>query len=231
MKILDVKKQFGGEYPAAIVVDGIRIPLSKERQFSRCYDWDDHKSVTEISRFLDGSASVTASELQQEWPTWKDETRLDFCQNCCWLHEQADFPDMLRFIMQHGSPDDWSGIALSVASLLPRDESFEALVRALRGTELGRSSNIAQAIARTKHPEAVATLRGHLAALWAHPTLWEDDEFNVGFDVMTCIQHLIELDAPPSDFTDQVRRLSEHACSDIRRFCRNHLSKHYSWLK
>jgi hypothetical protein len=76
-------------------------------------------------------------------------------------------------------------------------------------------------------------LRAHLAALWSHPALWDHDDFInwVGFDATTCIAHLVELGAPSSDFTEQVRRLSEHVCSGNRDSCRNFLSKHYSWLK
>jgi hypothetical protein len=228
----DLKKQYGDEYPAAITMDGIRLPLRRERRFSRSYHSDEHKMGSEISRFMDGSASISASELQQEWPNWTDDIRSDFCQSSCWLHEQPDFPEMLRFIMQHGEPEHWSGIALSVASQLPRDEAFDTLFRALRSTELGHSSNISQAIAHTKHPDADATLRRHLAALWSHPSLWENADFVnwVGFDVTTCIAHLIELGAAPTDFTEQVHRLSEHTCSHNRESCRNFLSKHYSWL-
>jgi hypothetical protein len=182
---------------------------------------------------MDGSASITASELQREWPGWTEDMRSDFCQSSCWLHEQVDFPEMLRFIMEHGDAKHWSGIALSVASQLPRDEAFDTLVRALRRTELRHSSNISQAIAQTKHPDAEATLRSHLATLWSHSALWDDDTFInwVGFAATTCIAHLIELGASPSDFNEQVRRLSEHVCSGNRNSCRSFLSKHYSWLK
>ena len=228
----DLKKQFGDEYPAAIVAGGIRMPLHQESRFSRSYESDDHKILHEISRFMDGSASISASELRREWPNWTDDMRMDFCQSCCWLDDQSDFPGMLRFIMQNGDPEHWSGIALSVASRLPRDEAFNTLVRVLRGTRPGSSSNISQAIAKTMHPEAEATLREHLAALWAAPVLWDNNDFLnwVGFDATTCIEHLIELGAPPSDFTEQVSRLSEHVCSGNRESCRNFLSKHYSWL-
>jgi hypothetical protein len=139
---------------------------------------------------------------------------------------------MLRFIMQQGRPEHWSGIALSVACLLPRDEAFDTLVRALGKTELGHTANICQAIARTKHQDAEITLRGQLAALWEHPALWDNDDFSnrVAFDATTCITHLIELGASPSDFAGQVRRLSEHVCSGNRKSCRNFLSRYYSWL-
>jgi len=214
-------------------MDGIRLPLRHERRFSRSYHSDEHKIGNEVSRFMDGSASITALELKREWPGWTEEIRSDFCQSSYWLHEQTDFPEMIRFIMEHGDPESWSGIALSVASQLPRDEAFDTLFRALRSTELGHGSNISQAIAHTKHPDAEVALGRHLVALWSHPSLWDDDTFInwVGFDVTTCIAHLIELGAPPSDFTEQVRQLSEHVCSGNRASCRNFLSKHYAWLK
>jgi len=229
----DLKKQFGDEYPAAIIMLGIRMPLRREGRFSRSYYSREHNMGSEVSRFMDGSASITASELQHEWPGWSDGTRMDFCQASRWLREQPDFPDMLRFIMQRGSPRHWSGIALSVASCLPQHEAFDILVRALHSTEIGHAANISQAIAMTKHPDAEATLRRHLAALWAHPDLWKETDFInwVGFDATTCIAHLIESGARASDFAEQVRRLSEHVCSHNRQSCRSFLSKHYSWLK
>src|SRR5262249_27900218 len=143
----DLKKQFGDEYPAAVISDGIRYPLRRERRFSRTYQTDKQKMTIWLSRFMDGSASITASELKKEWPDWTDDIRRDFCQFCSWLHGQADFPEMLRYIMQHGEPAHWSGIALDVASQLPRDEAFDTLVRALGRAEPGRSSNIGQGIA------------------------------------------------------------------------------------
>lgn len=227
-----LKKMFGDEYPAAVVVKGIRLPLRRERRFSRSYHSEEHKLGSEVSRFMDGSASITASELQSEWHTWSDDQRMDFCQSCCWLHEQPDFRDMLRFIMQHAAPGEWSGVALSVASRLPRDEAFDILLRALRSVEIGHTSNIGQAIAHTKHPNAEPTLRRHLDGIWAHSALWEDDEFLncVAFDATTCVAHLIELGAPLGDFEERVRQLAEHTCAGNRDSCRNFLSKHYKWL-
>jgi hypothetical protein len=157
---------------------------------------------------------------------------MDFCQECSWLRKQDDFRDILRFIMQHASPAEWSGIASSVASQLPRDEAFDILVRALRTVEIGRSSNIGQAIAITKHPDAESTLRHHLKAIWAHDALWENADFLnwIAFDATTCIAHLIELGARPCDFEDHVRQIAHHICTNNRDSCRNFLSKHYAWL-
>ena len=235
MEPFDPKKTYGEEYPAAVMCNGIRMTLRRESRFSRSYHSDEHKTGCEESRFADGSASITALELEQEWDKWTEDMRVDFCQSCdCLSVLQADFPEMLRFIMQHGRPEHWAGIAMSVASLLPRDEAFDTLVRALHNAELGpNTANIAQAIAHTKHPDAEITLRKHLAVLWERPALWDGADFvnSVAYAAMTCIVHLIELGAPPSDFTEQVRRLSEHVCLRNRGSCRKRLSKRYSWLK
>ena len=54
----DLKKLYGDEYPAAVLTDGIRLPVHSERRFSRGYHSDEHKMGIEISRFMDGSASM-----------------------------------------------------------------------------------------------------------------------------------------------------------------------------
>src|SRR5688572_13442404 len=77
-----LKRKFGDEYPAAVVFNGIRMPLRRERRFSRSYHSDEHKTGIEVSRFMDGSAFITAGELQCEWPSWTDDQRMDFCQSC-----------------------------------------------------------------------------------------------------------------------------------------------------
>ncbi|MDB6066885.1 MAG: hypothetical protein JWR26_3093 [Pedosphaera sp.] len=228
----DLKKQYGDEYPAAVLMDGIRVPLSRERRFWRSYHSEERKSTVEVSRFMDGSASMTAEELAREWPTWAEQQRVDFCQSCDWLHEQSDYPEMLRFIMQNGGLRDWSGMAMAIASRLPCDEAFDFLLAALRDSEIGHSSNFTQAIGITKHPEAEATMRRQLEMIWAHGGLWDDDPSinRAAFDATTCITHLIEIGAPASDFEAQVRRLLQHVCLRNRDICRNFLSKYYSWL-
>ena len=232
MNAEDLTQEYGDEYPAAAVFEGVRMPLQRESRFLRSYESGDRGLW--ISRFMDGSASITAEELKRDWPSWTHELRMDFCNNCSWLGEQSDFADMLRFVMHHGDSANWSGVAISVAVHLPRDEAFGMLLRALQVTDVGGNcANLSQAIAHTKHPEAEAALRQHLQDVWAHPTLWDDDPFTnwVAFDARTCIQHLMELGASPADFEGQVRKLSEHVCAGDREGCRDWLSKHYSWLK
>ena len=232
MNIEQLKRSFGEEYPAAITRNGSRIPLKGETRFSRCYCLPGDKTEHWFSKFMDGSASMTFAKLEAEWPTWTESERLDFCGNCSWLHEQSDFPDMIRFVMRHGGADEWSAIAMSVASSLPQNEAFDVLVSALHALRIGKTSNITQAVAQTKHPEAEATLREHLQSVWERSSLWDNDPFVnwIAFDATTCIAHLLELGAPSADFEEQVRRLSRHVCSHNRDCCRNYLSKHYSWL-
>lgn len=229
----ELKQRFGGEYPAAVTIDGDRQPLSKETPFSRSYDSADGKRVTIISRFMDGSASITLARLQREWPTWTADERSDFCQNCNWLHEQTDFPDMLRFVVEHGKHDELSAIALSIASNLQQNEAFNILHGALRKAKAGKTSNLTQAIAKTKHHDAETTLRKHFLEIWAHKSLWDDDEFFnwMALDATTCIAHLIELGVEPADFDEQVRELAQHVCAYNRDSCRNSLSKYYTWLR
>ncbi len=227
-----MKSYFGDEYPAAVTFDGVRMPLVTERRWTRSYAAKDRKMWHEVSRFMDGSAAITFPEFAREWPSWSERERLDFCGACSWLHEQADFPDILRYIMQHGGPDDWSAIANSVGTHLPQSEAFDLLTRALHSTDLERACNVSQGISLTKHPDAERVLRAHLAELWSHPSLWDDDDFNnwFAYGATCCIEHLIAVGAPPQDFTEQVRALAAHSCAGNRDSCRRFLSKHYPWL-
>jgi hypothetical protein len=226
-----MKSYFGNEYPAAITIDGVRLPLVSERRWARIYVSKEPSMGSEVSRFMDGSAAISFAQFASEWPTWSECERRDFCSACSWLHEQTDYPDMLRYIMQHGGPDDWSALANAVGSRLPQGEAFDLLTRALRSTDLGNASNISQGISLTRHPEAESVLRAHLASLWSQASLWQNDDFTnwLAFDATACIAHLIELGASPADFAAHVRQLSEHVCSGNRDSCRNFLQKHYSW--
>jgi hypothetical protein len=225
----EIKKRFGEEYPAAIIVDGVRVPLHHESRFSRSYHSDEFNTTYVKNRFSDGSAAMTAVELRREWPSWTKDLQRDFCQNCRYLFGQPDFPDMLHFVMQRGDPEHWAATALQIAYCLPQQEAFDFLVQALEKSEIPRSSNIIQGIAETKHPSAESVLRKHLAMLWAHPALWEDAKFLnwVAAGATNCIAYLIELAASPADFVEQARRLSRHICFRNREKCQRRLSKHY----
>lgn len=227
-----VKKQYGEEYPAAAMMDGFRLPLVKETRWSREYHSESAKFGAVMSRFMDGSATLSLAELERDWPQWGESERIDFCQSSGWLHKQSDFPNMLRFILKHGDCRDVSCIALSVAGELPLEEAFLELVRCLAMAKLGKTANFCQAIAHTKHPKAEAMLRNHLDRVWKERALWDDDSFLnwLAYDAMTCIEHLIELGARPVDFEQRVLALFKHPCEGNRDSCQRRLGKLYPSL-
>lgn len=117
-----MKALYGPEYPEAIMISGVRIPLERETRFARHYYSKDGKAGGSVSKFQDGTVALTLQQLQNEWSEWSKQERQGFCSECSWLGAQSDFPDMLRFIMRHGEPDHWRDIALCVAHHLPQDE-------------------------------------------------------------------------------------------------------------
>ncbi len=224
---------FGDEYPAAVTFKGVRMPLVSESRWTRGYASDDPKMGYNVSRFMDGSAAITLQEFALEWPSWNERERSDFCSACSWLNRQDDYPDILRHIMRYGGPKDWSAVASSVGGHLPQSEAFDLLSRALlQVVGLDQATNIIQGISLTKHPEAEAVLRSHLLALWSHPSLWADAPFVNwhAYGATCCIKNLIEIGAPPADFTEQARALAAHPCVRNRNSCRRFLAKHFPWL-
>jgi len=213
MTELELKNAFGNDYPSVLEKGGVRFPLALETQFTRYYHTGERNTGGHtISRFMDGSALITADELKCAWATWANEQKKDFCGASAWLHKQGDFPEMLRHIMQHGTSDHWAAIAESIALLLPCNEAFAFLQEALHSTSLGTGANFAQAIATTKHPEAELTLRLHLEALLKCPTIWNDYESRnpFAFEATICIRSLIEIGASAEDFEEAARKLSNH---------------------
>lgn len=228
-----LKQAYGEEYPQAITQKGIRYPLAREHRFSRSYDRPDLKEGIIVSRFMDGSVGITLAELAEAWPAWTSWDRTDFCQECSWLSGRDDFPEMVRFIMKNGGLKEWSALAQSIATKLPRDEAFGFLLTALESAKPGKQGNLIQGIALTGHPDVEPVLRKQLALLLAEPAAWIDDKFVnwLAGDAIVCIEYLIKSGIPPNELEPQVRRLAEHVCERNRRKCVNFLSKHYPWLK
>jgi len=231
MSAEEIRKSFGQEYPAAVTVLGVRMPLEKESRFIRSYFSKEHNAGAQISKFQDGTASIAFDELQREWPHWSGAERQEFCSACNWLHGNPEFPDMLRYIMRVGHHLEQSCIASSVAAALPQDEAFTLLKEALEKSPT-QTANLTQGIALSKHPSAVALLREHLADLWSRPDLWEPDPFTnwTAFDATCCIQGLLELGQSASEFEEKVQSLSKHACEGNRNSCVTFLHEHYEWL-
>ena len=227
-----MKHRFGDEYPAAVMHGETRLALVSESRWRRRYQ-DAEKTIGwSVSRFDDGSATITFSEVARDWPLWSEKERRDFCHECRWLKGQDGFPDMLRYFMENGDPYHWSSIAAVIAVNLPQEEAFSRLSNALQAAGPGDTANIYQGIAWTKHPGAEPLLRARLMTLWADPQLWEDEKRinRVAFFAMCSIKHLIELGAPAEEFVQQVQALSRHVCIKNREFCRNHLAKYFPWL-
>jgi len=227
----DLKKIFGDDYPRTVTILGRRLPLEREGRFTRYYYSEEQKHGAEVSKFEDGSASITLDELEDGWERWPQRDRQDFVSACNALFGQVDYPDILRFLMSQDDPDVWSGIALQVGGCLPQDEAFELLVAALNRIH-SHSANITQGISATRHPKAADVLRRHLDALWRHPHLWDDDHFTnwPAFDTICCIAHLLDLGVEPAEFEERVRKLSKHVCAGTRDSCGTFLSKHYPWI-
>ena len=225
-------QQYGDEYPRAVTLNGVRMPLTRESDYSRFYRTDDGKYGFVVSRFRDGSASISLAQVEAGWPSWSDDKRRDFCGSCHALGGQDDFPSILRFVMSQGDAISVSQVALSVARWLPREEAFTLLCDALEKADGEETANITQAIAHTKHPDAQEMLLEHLFRLWAASDLWDDDPFSNSraFDATCCIAHLLELGAAPQDFDDKVRRLAAHPCEGNRDSCSTFLRRHYDWL-
>src|SRR5215471_11629635 len=83
------EKGFGDEYPAALTFKGKRVLLERETRFIRYYPNPEPRQPREgdhleILRFVDGSASLTLSQLENEWDSWTEHDRMDLCRS---LHE------------------------------------------------------------------------------------------------------------------------------------------------
>jgi len=222
----------GDEYPVAVTLNGVRMPLISESRWLRNYTNTDAKTGYQISRFMDGSAALTFPEFAREWPTWSTREQQDFCNACSWLGEQDDFAVMLRHLMRHGDPQHWYAIACTVGSRLPQDEAFELLTHALQFAPLEEACNISQGLSITRHPEAERVLRAHFATLWSHPSLWDDDSFlnRIAYGATCCLKHLLDLGVAPEVFTDQVQAFAQHPCTGNRDSCHRSLAKHFPWL-
>ncbi len=229
----ELKRIFGAEYPAAVTRGDIRMPLRKERRFSRSYSAPELKMGHEVSRFHDGSAKMSYPELEREWFNWSEEDRIDFAWSCSWLSRQPDAADMVRFLLKNGDGKIWLAIALFAVSVLSHDEAFVLLSEKLPLAELGRSSNMTQAIAKTKHSQAEMVLRRHLETIQANPRVWEDIRpFNwPAYDVTCCIEHLFGLGVKPVEFEELVKKLVQHPSPQNQQSSRRRMAKYYDWVR
>jgi len=228
-----VPYRMGPEYPAYLEDnDGVRMPLERERRWSRTFRHPTKQVRYHVPRFMDGSASISFDELRAGWDEWSSADRLDFCTNAKWLHRQPDFNDMLRFLAGRADAKVASTIALPISTYLPRDEAFALLVGMLDGMDASSSANLLQAIATTAHESARDVLELHLRMLLADPRIQADDAFInwTAFTAICAIKHLLQLGSDPFEHESDVRALSQHPCARVRDTCSRYVGHAYPWL-
>ena len=234
------------EYPAAIEILGVRMHLERETRFSRIYcsteSFLPHPQTHIVSRFVDGSAPIlTLQMLKAEWASWSEEDRLDFCAQCeCLsyvecdnLDDNPDLPAMVRFVLEHGSPEIWNAIAGPASRFLPNDEVYDRMIMALKHSPAGTVANILNAIAGTKEPRAEHIIRERLLVAWDHPMLWKaETSYNtIASEAVHCIALLIkEFGASSLEFENQVRQLSNHVCVGNQKNCSRTLWRYFGRL-
>lgn len=228
----DLRNIYGEEYPAAVTSFGIRMPLVRETRFNRHYSNEEHNYSTSVSKFADNSASISFELLKAEWKDWTDKDRRDFCIASWHLHDQQDFPDIIRLIMGDQDEKNWSTVANLVANALPADEAFPLLAAALERTSSLPESNLIQAIALTKHIEAVPFINSRLDELWRRSEIWNDDSFLnwTAADAINAIGYLIELGENPAPYEEKVRALLGHPCKGNQDAVRRNLHEYYDWV-
>jgi len=234
MKPHEIKLIYGDNYPAEIALHSEVLALSHEQRFSRTFSRRDGSLSYTTSRFMDNSASITAKELEQEWPTWPESLRREFADNCHWLKDQEDAQEIARFLAVHGSESVWELSAMFMATALMQEEAFQLLSKKLSlSTDDMTDILWRQCIAATKHPQAQSVLREELESLMSVPSVWDDDDFYnwPAYAVTCCIEHLLELGANPAEFEETVRKLTGHKCASNRDSCRSSLCKYYDWME
>lgn len=185
--------------------------IVRETRWSREFQSPDKRECFLDSRFRDGSASITLSELRRDWATWTDHEKADFSQS--FVHYQGRRRcQILRFLMRNGNHSVWSAIAASVASSLPINESLPFLRECCKSSETGCSANYYQALWLTGSPEAVGVLWTALDRIWASPDLMTPDSFCnfTAFDAIWCIDALIRLGDPLDSLRDPYEKLKMH---------------------
>jgi hypothetical protein len=209
-------------------LDKSKMKLVRETRWHREYELDEPNHLFQESKFADGSASITLEQLEREWPTWSAWERIDFCYELsppgC-----ACMPEVLRFVMQYGDYETWSGIAADIVHHLPREEAVPFLLRVCRNCPPEDASNLSQALAKIGAPEAVSIIRSHLDSLWHNEELSKPAaHINwIASSVTFCIQHLLELGEISSDLAEKYRLLLDHPNESNRQSARNFLSKHF----
>jgi hypothetical protein len=219
---------FGGDYPQQIEQDGQVFNLERETRWNRRFSSDDGKLHVHISRLEDGSATISPDQLEAEWNTWSENEKWDFCETIHWL-PQTGRERICRFLKEHASAELLHNNIFTVAANIPASETVPWLAECIKQRPPGTASNYLQALAHTKAPEAVRLIQRRLEEAFNSPDFIKDDPFLnwIAAEGLHCIEYLIGLNSPPSEFRSQALRLARHPCERIRKNFDLWLRKHY----
>ena len=198
---------------------GPQESLYEDSRWSRQYRSADGRHVRFESRFQDGTATVTLSELETEWPRWN--------QHCA-----ADVPDraeILRLLIKNGDHSVWSLIASNVAMFLPATETVPFLKQRCLTAKVGEGANYFQALALTKGSDGLDFLRDCFTRVWNTDGLLDDADFCnwVAHDAIWCINYMIELGEDAASLRSAYETLKSHTCASTREQAQKWLSKHF----
>jgi hypothetical protein len=205
------------------------MELVHETRWSRHYSFEEMQTRLYQSKFADGSATISMEQLEAEWPAWRLEDKLDFCQAVT-AAKFSHLPDVLRFVMQNGDFDLWSEISAWVVRLLPAQESIPFIVEKARQSPIGKGWKFFAALALSNAPEAIPTLRDCLHRIWSDPRLFaETGYFNaVANDATACLENLLLLQDRSPELTDKYNQLITHPIALNRQNAVTRLSPYFS---
>ena len=217
------------DYPQSFEFQGEIMTLSRETRWNRAFTSTNGKKQLRRSRFQDGSATITFSQLATEWGSWTEDERKDFCNAIGWLAGE-DRDAIFRFLIKNTDFRLLHNNALTLARYLPTSESVPWLVQCIEHCAAGEAIAYIQALAWIKAPDAINFFHGRLAKAWNHPEMFRHDSFMnwIAVEAINCIDHLIELGCSPLDYKDQAASLSEHPCTRVRQNYQSTLAKHYN---
>jgi len=205
------------------------MSLDRETRWSRLYQSADGRCTRFESRFLDGTATVTLGELQEEWPRWNEHERLDFCQAFACGADVPGRENILRFLVRHADHIVHSTVALSVAMWLPAREAVSILKEWCLTGEVGQCANYFQALALTKDPAALDFLRECFRRVWNSEGLMATADFQnwIASDAMWCIKNMVELGEDTDALRPAYETLKTHPCPGTREQTQSWLSEHF----
>jgi len=189
--------------------------LKTETEWSRTFS--KQGGTYHQSKFLEGEASITLAELVERWPSWSEPERHDFC--CAFsCGDVRDSGEIFRFLATDETDLIRSTIAIGVAVALGPGEAYPILKSWASDAQIGNRANYFQAIAITRHPDAVGALQSEFDELCMHPCLMEDSDWynEIAMDLVWCIQNLLELGISPETLRQTFTKLEQHPCQKIR---------------